>query len=347
VPPDGNCLFNSLDLLIRDRLDGHGVGRGELRQWLAGELAEDLRRYREGWGEGAPPRWAELLSYDAGDEGLAGQHDEWVRQVMADGVWDEQVGDLWPRMVAELTGPLIVLQPGLPPVRLGAGGGEPRYLIRAGNHYTPAWAPGTAAAGLAQPLPSWNAGALDGNWLTPYQVAWLRLSGRQVAPPGVRATAPERLFAVLADRAGERAAALLGRDPSPGELLRELVAVRLVADLSLGGDSLYRGLLPGNEAHVVTERIWTGSSWDDSTAALALMIAADLLDRPVTVTGPDAASSAAHGLGRPGEPVELLLETGGQGWYLLVEPLPAEPLPAEPGGGWRSMEAGAEAQRYP
>ncbi len=149
VNPDGDCLFASLELLIPDRLPEH-EGIGQLRGWLADRLAADLRLYREGWGDGEPPRWAPLLSYDdgvAGQAGEAAQQEEWVRQTRAVGVWNQQVGDLWPQMVADLTGPLVVLQPGQPPLLLGENmPGEPRYLIRVGNHYTPAWAPGTQPA---------------------------------------------------------------------------------------------------------------------------------------------------------------------------------------------------------
>ena len=74
------------------------------------------RLYREGWGDGEPPRWAEQLGYDTGITGQASeveadrlQHAEWVRQTRADGVWNQQIGDLWARIVAELTGPPTAL----------------------------------------------------------------------------------------------------------------------------------------------------------------------------------------------------------------------------------------------
>ena len=347
VAPDGNCLFASLEQVIGDRLERLVAPGQRVRDWLADHLAEDLRRYREGWGEGGPPRWAEQLGYGGDVAGLdeAGadrrQHEEWVRQVRTDGVWDEQVGDLWPRMVAELTGPLIVLEPGLPPVRLAPGlqDEEPRYLIRVGSHYSPAWAPGTGpgAGGLARPLPAWEAGAAEGG-VTAYQVAWLRLFGRRVAPVGAGepGSGPGGLFAALAGRAGPRVAALLGRPAGQdragdGGGLRELVALRLIADLALG-DSQYGGFLAAAEREEVIERVWTAGAWDDNTAALAVMIAADVLERPVAVIGPDAASSASYGQSHAGPPVEFLLLPGGQGRYLPAEPLPAV-VPGLPGAG--------------
>ena len=56
-----------------------------------------------------------------------------------------------------------------------------------------------------------------------------------------------------------------------------------------------------------------------------LRIAADLLDRPITVIGPDAASSAEYGQDLPGDPIELIPLAVGRGFsrYLVAE-LPAE-----------------------
>jgi hypothetical protein len=157
------------------------------------------------------------------------------------------------------------------------------------------------------------------------------LFGRRIAPlpVGQPDSAPGRLFAVLADRAGPEVAVLLGRPAGQdragdaGEL-RAVVALRLIADLALGNSSQYGGFLTAAEREEVTERIWTADAWDDNTAALAVMIAADVLARPVTVDGPDAASSASYGQSHGGPPAEFLLLPGGQGRYLPVEPLPTE-----------------------
>ncbi len=56
---------------------------------------------------------------------------------------------------------------------------------------------------------------------------------------------------------------------------------------------------------------------------LTLRIAADVLGRPITVIGPDAASSAAYGQDLPGDPIELIPLAGGAGFarYLVAEPL--------------------------
>ena len=55
---------------------------------------------------------------------------------------------------------------------------------------------------------------------------------------------------------------------------------------------------------------------------LTLTIAADLLNRQITLIGPDAASSAEYGRDRPGPPIELipLAVGGGFSSYLLAEP---------------------------
>ena len=123
----------------------------------------------------------------------------------------------------------------------------------------------------------------------------MRLACRRIAPlpQWSPPAAPGQLFAALVDRAPERVAALLGHpigeDPASGvRELRELVALRLIADLTLD-NSQYGGFLAGTERDEVTERIWTADTWDDNTAALALMIIADLLTSPIVVTGPDVA----------------------------------------------------------
>jgi len=346
VPPNGNCLFESLQLLIPDRLSRHVPAARRLRDWLADELDDDLRRYREGWGGGAPPRWAQQLDYDyTGVTGQAGeteairrQHRRWVRQTRTDGVWNQQIGDLWARMIADLTGPLIVLQPGQPPVRLGADTGEPRYLIRAGNHFTPAWPPGQrplSSTVQARPLPTEDVQPLptgdvqpDDSGATPYQVAWLRMVDGRIAslPEWSGATAPGQLLAALAHQAPRRMTTLLGQpagqDPvSDIRRFRGLVQHLLLTDLTdrTLNDSRYANFIEWGERNEVADRLLTADTWDENTAALALMIAADLVERPIAVTGTDDASSAWYGQEHGGTPIQLILQPGGQGRYLPVQ----------------------------
>jgi hypothetical protein len=133
------------------------------------------------------------------------------------------------------------------------------------------------------------------------------------------------MFAALAAQADERVADLLGHrigeDPA-GDVreLRELVAQQLITDVIMQGGDRYGGFLPRTGRIEVIRQIETADTLDDAVGALALMAAADLLERPVTVTGLDRSSSESYGLEYGGAPVEFLLLPGGDGRYLPVGP---------------------------
>ncbi len=146
---------------------------------------------------------------------------------------------------------------------------------------------------------------------TPYQAG--RLSGHRLMPlPANHRPGAVRALASLAGR----------RDDGHGGL-REEIAQALFFDL-YGHGSRYAAFLPAGLGRNRTIRlIRAGQVPDDQRILpLTLMIAADLLDRPITVIGPDAASSAEYGQDRPGDPIELIPVAvgGGLGRYLLAEP---------------------------
>jgi len=107
-----------------------------------------------------------------------------------------------------------------------------------------------------------------------------------------------------------------------------------MSDVILEGGHRYGGFLPGTGRTELIRQIEAADSWDDGTAALAVLAAADVLERPVTVAGPDQASSASYGQAYRGAPVALLLLPGGHGRYLPAELSRGGKLPASlwPGG---------------
>jgi hypothetical protein len=98
------------------------------------------------------------------------------------------------------------------------------------------------------------------------------------------------------------------------------VAQQLITDVIMRGGDRYGGFLPRSGRIEVIRQIETADTWDDAVGALALMAAADLLERPVTVAGFDPVSSESYGLEYGGAPVEFLLLPGGDGRYLPVGP---------------------------
>ncbi len=145
--------------------------------------------------------------------------------------------------------------------------------------------------------------------LTPYQAE--RLSGRRI----VQRLAGDRPVAVAL------LARLAGREDGP-DGLREAIAQALSLDLSRP-DSRYAAFLPaGQHRERTVAQIKTKWYLYDGTAELAIRVATDVLERPITVIGPDAASSAVHGRDWPGQPIELIPLTGRSslGRYLAAEP---------------------------
>ena len=360
-----NSLFASLELLIPDRLEPVLYGR-RIRDWLADELAVDFRRSAAP--NGAPGvRWAHLLG-DPATVADPEQQREWLRQLRSDDDVDGALLEplLW--MLAELTGPLVVFRPGRSHRLFGdIGQGPPRFLIEVAGDYIPAWPPATGPA-----QPEWAitphlrpASTADEPELavTDQQVAWLTLFDRQILPQPTIPNVPDHLFGALLDLAPQRVAELLGYQvgvdvegrPAEIQALRTRVARHLADDIGLGPESQYRSFELARDWLAVIEAVDEASEWDPNTAALAAMVAADLMQQPIIVLGPDDAGSAHYGQSYRDNQLELVLLPGGD--YLALQNLAqdsSEPPPRvsplfsyeELMSGWSTHVGTSSVARY-